>query len=82
MGMKCPLDAQRKARGHKDGVQAKDLGKTEAGAHLALRRCVWNGTETRECQWLRKCQGEARREAGKRSHELVSLKPKEKKASM
>lgn len=60
---------QRKARGHKDGVQAKDLGQTEVGSSSLPQ--VWNGIETQEVSMVKESQGEARRGAGERSQELV-----------
>lgn len=67
--MKCPLDVHRKARGHKRcAVPAKDEGKTGWGSSTQNwgPPQLWKGTETWECQCLRKCQGDIRREANER----------------
>lgn len=54
--MECTLDVQKKAHGHKGGVQAKDLRKMEArGSSGPLQ--MWHGTETWEVSMFKEAPG-------------------------
>lgn len=84
--MKCPLDVQRKAYGHRDvEFRQRPRQKRRLGTHLSktgvLHSC---GTRQRagKCQCLRKYTRErsGRKPVIEKSQELASLKPKEKKS--